>query len=106
VTRFDKRETSPIQENSVVDKKSGENHKGSPLHAKDPLPKSLGAIIGQFKSRVTKHIHETDEFAPEKIWQRGFHDRIIRNEDERSRIHLYIESNPINWLEDRNNPAN
>ena len=66
----------------------------------------LSEIMRAFKSFSSRRIHETDEFSPERIWQRGFHDRIIRNEDEWSRIHLYIESNPINWQEDHDNPIN
>ncbi len=66
----------------------------------------LSEIMRAFKSFSSRRIHETDEFSPEKIWQRGFHDRIIRNEDEWNRIHLYIENNPINWQEDHDNPIN
>ena len=75
-------------------------------HASNPKSGSLSAIVRSYKSSVTKRIHETDEFSPERIWQRGFHDRIIRDEDEWSRIHLYIETNPINWQEDHDNPIN
>ena len=105
-TRPDNLNTSLKNRNLAVNKNSRNNPKGSSLRPKGPLPKSLSAIIGQFKSRVTKRIHKTNEFSPERIWQRGFHDRIIRDEDEWSRIHLYIESNPINWLEDHDNPIN
>ena len=105
-TRLDLSSTSPQNNNLVTNENLPDNQKGSPLHPKGPLPKSLGTIIGQFKSRVTKRIHKNDEFSPEKIWQRGFHDRIIRNEDEWSRIYLYIESNPINWHKDHDNPIN
>ena len=57
-----------------------------------------------FKSFSSREIHKADEFSPERIWQRGFHDRIIRNEDEWRKIHLYIEANPINWEDDDENP--
>ena len=69
-------------------------------------PGSLNAIVRSYKSALTKQIHEEDEFSPEKIWQRSFHDRIIRNKEEWRRIHLYIEANPTNWQEDRDNPVN
>ena len=79
-----------------------------PLQSQQPNVKSgsLSAIIRSYKSAVTKYIHQIDEFSPEKIWQRGFHDRIIRNEDEWSSIHLYIETNPANWQEDHDNLIN
>ncbi len=76
------------------------------LTTKPKRQHGLSEIMRAFKSFSSRRIHETDQFSPEKIWQRGFHDRIIRNEDEWSRIHLYIESNSINWQEDHDNPIN
>ena len=34
------------------------------------------------------------------IWQRGFHDHIIRGEQDYLKIWEYIENNPVKWLED------
>ena len=34
------------------------------------------------------------------IWQKSFHDHIIRNEQDYIRIAEYIENNPINWEKD------
>jgi len=39
------------------------------------------------------------------VWQTSYHDRIVRDELELARIRAYIESNPTNWDEDRENPA-
>jgi len=38
-----------------------------------------------------------------KLWQRSFHDRIIRNEKELNKIRQYICNNPIQWDTDENN---
>lgn len=35
-----------------------------------------------------------------KIWQRSFHDHIIRNEKEFQMIYKYIDENPVNWEND------
>ncbi len=35
-------------------------------------------------------------------WQRSFHDRIIRNEQEYWKIKKYIQNNPKMWSRDRN----
>ncbi|MCM1364424.1 MAG: transposase [Faecalibacterium sp.] len=35
------------------------------------------------------------------IWQRSYHDHIIRNENDYQAISQYIDSNPIKWKEDR-----
>jgi REP element-mobilizing transposase RayT len=39
------------------------------------------------------------------LWQRNYHDHIIRNEKEWQTIREYILSNPANWAEDQDNPG-
>lgn len=67
---------------------------GSPLR-NGPARGSLGAIIGQFKSRVTKRLWSQPGWSQVPIWQRNYYEHIIRRQDELERIHLYIEANPI-----------
>jgi len=38
------------------------------------------------------------------IWQRDYYEHIIRNHEDRERIHRYIESNTAMWAEDEENP--
>lgn len=35
-----------------------------------------------------------------KLWQRSYHDHIIRNEDDLNRIREYVQTNPTRWGED------
>ncbi len=42
----------------------------------------------------------------QKIWQRNYYDRIIRNEKELDKIKKYIFENPLKWELDKNNPEN
>ncbi len=105
-TRLDINPKFSDKKSFVFHENLANNQEGSPLPAKGPIPQSLSAIIGQFKSRVTKRIHQVDPFSPERIWQRGFYDHIIRNKTEWKNIHLYIESNPSNWATDNENPLN
>jgi putative transposase len=79
---------------------------GSPLHPNGPKAGSLGAVIGQFKSRVTKRLWKIPELAGAPIWQRNYYEHIIRNEREMGTIWCYIEANPANWGEDEENPNN
>ena len=59
---------------------------------------SLTQIVGQYKRAVTKEIHKV---RPDiKVWQRSFHDHIIRNQADFERIWLYIHGNPQKWSED------
>jgi len=78
---------------------------GSPL-PRGPKPASLGAIIAQFKSRVTKRIWKFPEFKETPIWQRNYYEHIIRNETDLQNKTDYIESNPRLWDEDDENPIN
>jgi len=58
---------------------------------------SLSAIVGSFKSAVTKHANENNiGFA----WQERFHDHIIRNEQSLRKIQHYIKNNIANWQDD------
>ena len=59
---------------------------------------SLNQIVGQYKSGVTRKIHET---APgEAVWQRSFHDHVIRNQKDYEKIWSYIDTNPMRWDKD------
>ncbi len=92
---------------------------GSPLRPRggSPMPKgpgegSLGAMIGQFKSRATKRIWSLPEYDHVPIWQRNYYEHIIRNDAEWQRIYEYIQNNPLRWEKDQlhpnapNNPFN
>jgi len=78
---------------------------GSPL-PRGPKPASLGAIIAQFKSRVTKRLWRDSSLQGTPIWQRNYYEHIIRNEKEMDNIWKYIEANPSMWNDDDENPLN
>ena len=65
---------------------------------------TLGQVVAYFKYQSTKQINTILDSTGTPIWQRNFYEHIIRNEDEHERIHLYIESNPVNWMDDEENP--
>jgi putative transposase len=75
----------------------------SPLPKNGTKPGSLGVIVGSYKSAVTKRINR--KYTATKIWQRNFYEHIIRNDDDMECIWNYIESNPIMWADDDENPA-
>ena len=78
---------------------------GSPL-PRGPEPASLGAIIGQFKSRVTKRLWKISSLKGTPIWQRNYYEHIIRNAQDLQNKTNYIEANPMLWDEDDENPIN
>ena len=62
-------------------------------------PYNLNQIIGQYKSGVTRMIRK-NKSKTEAVWQRSYHDHIIRNQKDYEMIWLYIHSNPANWKKD------
>jgi putative transposase len=64
---------------------------------KGTKPKSLSAIIQNFKSISTRRVNQLLRTLGHSLWQHGFYDRIVRNEKELNRIRCYIEDNPLKW---------
>ena len=68
-------------------------------------PGSLGAIVRSYKSAVTRAVVRALGGSP-PIWQRNYYEHVIRDEQDWNRIHLYIQSNIVNWAQDAENPLN
>lgn len=64
------------------------------------LAGSLGAIVRSFKAAVTRQANRLPGVSSTTIWQRNYHEHIIRNEADLDRIRNYIEGNPSRWNED------
>ena len=74
------------------------------LRPRGTKPGSLGAIIQNFKLVSTRFVNKRFYEAGNKIWQRNYYDRIIRNERELNAIRQYIRDNPLYWEQDVENP--
>jgi len=80
---------------------------GAPdVFAAEPGPRkhSLGAFIGGFKAGVTKRINTLRGMPGGPVWQRNYYEHVIRNETELARAREYIETNPLRWVIDKENP--
>jgi len=66
-----------------------------------PKSGSIGAIIGQFKSVVSKRINALRGTPGEAVWHRNYYERIIRDEAGLERVRQYIIANPKTWNEDK-----
>lgn len=80
----------------VVSAEAAESIKNQKMAAISPKPGSISVIIGSYKSVVSKNAHK---ISADFNWQERFHDRIIRNGNEYSRIAHYIKNNPKKWTE-------
>ncbi|HJS19171.1 MAG TPA: hypothetical protein VJ785_10495 [Anaerolineales bacterium] len=80
---------------------------GSITRIGSPLPQgsksaSLGAIIAQFKSRVTKRLLPL--LKDRLIWQRNYYEHIVRNDNDLKNKTEYIDANPLLWDQGDENP--
>jgi REP element-mobilizing transposase RayT len=61
----------------------------------------VGRIIAWFKYQSTKRINRLRGAPGTCVWQRNFHDRIIRDAEALHRIRKYIRENPAHWIRGR-----
>ena len=64
---------------------------GGPPRASAP---TVSDAVGALKRLVNRRIGHD-------IWQRSFHEHVIRNEQDYREIWEYIDQNPVKWVEDR-----
>lgn len=57
-----------------------------------PAP-TISTVVQQLKGYITKQIGFS-------IWQKLFHDHVIRNDADYAKIWAYIDNNPVRWKED------
>ncbi len=60
-------------------------------------PTPTNAIIPRFVSSLKRLVNKS---VGSQIWQRGYHDHVIRNEEDYRSIWEYIDNNPARWTED------
>jgi putative transposase len=69
------------------------------------IPRSIGSIIKGFKIGVTKWFRNNSIGAnndlPIRVWQRNYHEHVIRNEQSYQTISDYIINNPAKWKDDK-----
>jgi putative transposase len=57
--------------------------------------RSLGALVAGFKSSTTKRINLVRSAPGAAVWQRNYHEHVVRNDKELAAITQYILSNPL-----------
>ena len=68
--------------------------------------KSLGRLVGAYKTHTTKQINIQHDSSGIPFWQRNYYEHIVRNQKDLDRIREYISNNPLKWELDNENPAN
>ncbi len=65
---------------------------------------SLGAILQNFKSVTTRKVNVVQNTKGTSLWQRNYHEHVIRNDQSLENIRKYILNNPLQWDFDPENP--
>ncbi len=83
-------------------------HRTGPVEDESAAP-TLGDVVGAWKSLTTvAYIAGVKQagwlpFAG-RLWQRNYYEHIVRDDEELTRIHYYILTNPQHWVQDAENP--
>lgn len=74
------------------------NHIHAILDFQNSGTADLNVVIGQYKMSVTKRIRQ--KMPGFQVWQRSYHDHVIRTQSGYEKIWMYIDNNPLKWEED------
>ena len=64
----------------------------------------LSEVVRGFKSFSAKRVNALRGMTGIAVWQRGFYEHVVRNEDDLNRIREYIVGNPVRWSMKREGP--
>ena len=67
---------------------------GSRTAPTEATRKSLGRLIGAFKTVSTKRINRVRDRRGVPVWQRDYYEHVIRSDSELDRVRRYIVDNP------------
>ncbi len=65
----------------------------------DERRSELSKVVGYLKMNASRDIRTLLPLTG--VWQRGYHDHIVRDENDFLRIWTYIKNNPLKWELDR-----
>ena len=69
-------------------------------------PHGLPEIVRGFKTFSSRRINQMRAKPGQPVWQRNYHEHVIRGERDLDHIRQYIRDNPTQWAEDPDNPHN
>ena len=87
----------------ITDETENKGEYYSPLRTQKPrtgkfpdgTSKTVGSIVRGFKTGITQWMRQNTD--TDRPWQRGYHERIIRDENALQSIRRYIVENPVRW---------
>jgi REP element-mobilizing transposase RayT len=76
-------------------------HGNAPGRAPIRQSRSIATFVGGFKGSVVRRINRLRGTSGVAVWQRNYHEHIIRDEEDLQRIRQYIIDNPLGWERDQ-----
>jgi REP element-mobilizing transposase RayT len=67
---------------------------------------TLGAVLRAFKSLSAVSVNRLLGRTEWPLWQRNYHEKIIRSEQMLEAVRRYVQDNPRCWTDDADNPNN
>jgi putative transposase len=86
-----------VDMDAIVDMNAIADHVGIGRVQRAP---TVGDVVRGYKSSVTKRINELRNTPGLPVWQRDYHEHIIRNETAYLNIAEYIQDNSTRWQQD------
>ena len=68
-------------------------------------PGSLGALVRSYKAAVARRINALRRAPGAAVWQRGYYERVVRDEEALERVRRYIAANPARHAQGRDDVA-
>ncbi|HUU27917.1 MAG TPA: transposase [archaeon] len=90
----------------IIDNYKGEAYLAPTTNPLGPKKGSIGAIVGSFKSSVTRRANKLCCSIKMHLWQRGYYEHVLRNDIDLNNIRKYISINPARWALDHEDPSN
>lgn len=76
---------------------SAAERRACPAGALRRAPASLGALVAGYKASCTSKVRGLLATPHLRLWQRNYHERVIRDARALAAIRRYIAANPIRW---------
>ncbi len=63
-------------------------------------PGSLGSMVKGFKSACNRRINLLGQTPGKPVWQRNYHEHVIRGDEDLNVVREYILANPLRWKQE------
>ena len=71
------------------------DHVHGVIHINEGSSAELRQVVQGLKGLATIAARKAGFWGPKPLWQRSFHDRVVRDRPELDRIRIYIRENPL-----------